>query len=282
MRNGFTFNGRHSSQFGVTVKTRSRPIRPEAKRFTMDLPLRDGEYDFSASNPLGREFFYERTFTAAISVFADSLTKLQDKLTAISLWLTGSGQLIFDDIPFVVWKGKISDEIIYMPEHGGRKAVLDVSFRVKPFGFALFGTEGPTLDCPYLKLDSLFPIGLADIYTFTVTSGNDIHILNFGDRPIRGVIKISGCAGNVSLALNDKTLDFTAVGSVTLDFDAQRAYTQSGEIGVGGDFFELPPGECILRVTHSNSAPLVLALSFTPEYMYGGNPFEADWSVNHA
>ena len=228
MRNGFTYNGCHSSQFGVTVKTRSRPIRPEAKRFAIDLPLRDGEYDFSAANALGREMFYERTFTVAISVFADGLEGLQSKLTAISLWLVGSGDLIFDDIPFVVWKGKVSDEIIYMPEHGGKKAVLDVSFRVKPFGFALFGTEGPVLDCDYLKLDSLFPIGLDDIYTFTVKNGGEIHILNFGE------------------------------------------------------FFELPPGESVIRVGCSSGSTLTVSVSFTPQYMYGGNPFEADWSVNHA
>ena len=282
MRNGFTYNGCHSSQFGVTVKTRSRPIRPEAKRFAIDLPLRDGEYDFSAANALGREMFYERTFTVAISVFADGLEGLQSKLTAISLWLVGSGDLIFDDIPFVVWKGKVSDEIIYMPEHGGKKAVLDVSFRVKPFGSALFGTEGPVLDCDYLKLDSLFPIGLDDIYTFTVKNGGEIHILNFGDRHVRGVINISGCSGNISLALGDKTLSFTAVGSATLDFNAQRAYTPSGEIGVGGEFFELPPGESVIRVGCSSGSTLTVSVSFTPQYMYGGNPFEADWSVNYA
>ncbi len=29
--------------------------------------------------------------------------------------------------------GKVSEEVIYMPEHSGRKAVMEVSFRAEPF-----------------------------------------------------------------------------------------------------------------------------------------------------
>lgn len=43
------------------------------------------------------------------------------------------GELIFDDMPFSKWRGKVSDEVIYMPEHSGRKAVMEVSFRAEPF-----------------------------------------------------------------------------------------------------------------------------------------------------
>ena len=57
MRNGFIFKDRHSSDFDVTVRTKSRPILPSVKENIVDLPYRDGGYDFSKANPFGREFY---------------------------------------------------------------------------------------------------------------------------------------------------------------------------------------------------------------------------------
>ena len=44
MRNGFYFKNKHSNDFGVTVQTQSRPIKPEMKIQTYDSPYIDGEY----------------------------------------------------------------------------------------------------------------------------------------------------------------------------------------------------------------------------------------------
>ena len=143
MRNGFTFKDRHSSEFGVTVKTKARPITVGAKTFTLDLPYRDGEYDFSMSNPNGREYYRKRTFVLSLGMTTDNLAALQRKISKLSLWLTGSGELIFDDLPLVKWSGKVVDEIVYMPEHGGTKAEVEVSISAEPLARGLFGTEGP-------------------------------------------------------------------------------------------------------------------------------------------
>ena len=42
----FTFKNKHSNDFGVTVQTQSRPIKPEMKIQTYDSPYIDGEYEF--------------------------------------------------------------------------------------------------------------------------------------------------------------------------------------------------------------------------------------------
>ena len=47
MRNGFIFKDRHSSDFDVTVRTKSRPILPSVKENIVDLPYRDGVYEYS-------------------------------------------------------------------------------------------------------------------------------------------------------------------------------------------------------------------------------------------
>lgn len=282
MRNGFKFNDRHSSEFDVTVKTKSRPIRPEAKSFTMDLPCRDGEYDFSLSNPFGREYFYDRTFIVTLNLYAENLMKMQDKLTEISLWLTGRGKLIFDDIPFVVWQGKITDEIIYMPEHDGRKTVLEVSFRVKPFGTCIFGTEGPILDTSLICLDDKIPIGFDELYTLSAANGQNVRILNFGDRPVRPVIGITGGAANMTLTMNDKKLTFSADGNAVVDCEKQTVTNSEGSVSVSGEFPELAPGENILYIGNSNSNTLTLEISFVPQYMYSADPRRTDWGVGNA
>ena len=106
MRNGFIFKDRHSSDFGVTVRTKSRPILPSVKENIVDLPYRDGGYDFSKANPFGREFYNDRIFTVTFNIYADNLAEMQRKLSLLSLWLCGEGELIFDDMPFSKWRGK--------------------------------------------------------------------------------------------------------------------------------------------------------------------------------
>ena len=68
MRNGFIFKDRHSSDFDVTVRTKSRPILPSVKENIVDLPYRDGVYDFSKANPFGREFYNDRIFTVTFNM----------------------------------------------------------------------------------------------------------------------------------------------------------------------------------------------------------------------
>lgn len=281
MRNGFKFKDRHSNEFGVTVRTKSRPIIPSVKAFTADLPYRDGEYDFSASNPQCREHFYSRIFTISLTVTANNLSALQSKISKLSLWLHGSGDLIFDDIPLIVWRGKISDEVIYMPEHGGKVAQLEVSFRVNPFGKNIFGTEGAVLDTP-IRIGDAVPLTLSEKYIYTVTRSGEVNVINFGDRPIRPQIKIDGSAGNVTMTLGDKSLAFTAGGSVTVDFDKQTVTNKNGSVKVMGEFFEFNEGGNMLKITNSNSNTLTVTAEFTPEYMYGVDFAEDKWGDGNA
>lgn len=126
MRNGFIFKDRHSSDFDVTVRTKSRPILPSVKENIVDLPYRDGGYDFSKANPFGREFYNDRIFTVTFNIYADNLAEMQRKLSLLSLWLCGEGELFLMICHFQK-AGKVSEEVIYMPEHSGRKAVMEVS-----------------------------------------------------------------------------------------------------------------------------------------------------------
>ncbi len=279
MRNGFTFKDRHSSDFGVTVKTRSRPIRPEVKRVSADLACRDGEYDFSAANPFGREFYYDRTFTVILGVYADNLSALQDKLGAIALWLMGGGELIFDDMPYLKWDAKISDEIIYMPEHGGKNASLEASFRVKPFASFIFsGEEGILLDSPGVLLESSIPIGIDEKYNFEAKNGDVIEFFNYGDRPARPLVRIENSRGRTSLNMGDRSIGYELTGTALVDFERQTVTDGNGKmLSVYGDFFEFEQGCNKITVGHSAADKLSISFSFTPQFVYNATPATIDW-----
>lgn len=281
MRNGFTFNNRHSSEFGVTVKTKSRPIIPSAKSFSVNLPYRDGEYDFSEANPQGRTHYNNRVFNITIGVTADNLHELQNKIGKLSKWLCGKGDLIFDDIPLIVWRGKIADEIIYMPEHGGKSAAIDVAFSAEPFGKNLFGTEGPRLGDP-VPLDSDIPLSMGEFYTHTITGSGEINIVNFGDRPARPVLLAEGNVKNMTLSLGEKTLSFTASASVTIDFDKQLVTDKNGTVRVSGEFFEFGVGANKLTVTNSNSSEIKISAVYVPEFMYTADYKDIEWGDGDA
>ena len=269
MRNGFEFKDIHSSFFGVSVRTKSRPIRPSAKTFLADVPCRDGSYDFSASNPYGREFYNDRIFTVSMSVYADNMVLMQKKLTQLSNWLCGKGELIFDDMPLVKWTGRVSDEIIYMPEHEGRKAVIEVTFSTEPFSKCIFDSaDGPCLDIDAVLIGDNLPIGIDEVYTYTVSGSADLAVMNVGDRYVRPVIEISGNASALKLSLADKSLSFTASGDVTVDFEKQSVTDALGTVKVSGMFFEFMSGENILHIENSNTDELTVKVHYTPGFMY--------------
>ena len=79
-----------------------------------------------------------------------------------------TSELIFDDMPFSKWRGKVSDEVIYMPEHGGHKAVMEASFRAEPFCKCIFDTEGPALEMPFM-LGANIPVDISCLFKFNIS-----------------------------------------------------------------------------------------------------------------
>lgn len=283
MRNGFKFKDVHSSLFGISVKTKSRPIRPAVRTFFTEVPYRDGEYDFSSANPYGHEFYSSRTFSVSIGVCAENLTALQRKLTQLSKWLCGKGELIFDDIPLAVWIASVDDEIIYMPEHEGRKAVIDVSFRAEPFSQCIFNSlDGPCLDVPVITIGDCVPIGIDGVYTYTFSQSGDLSVINIGDRYARPVIAVDGNAEALVLSCGDKALSFTAQGGVKIDFEKQCVTDETGTLKVSGEFFELPQGESTVHIENSNTDSLTVTVCYTPKFMYNVYFDEMDWGDGDA
>lgn len=284
MRNGFTFKDRHSSEFGVTVQTKSRPIRPSVKTYEVSMPHRDGSYDFSKSNSMGREMYNDRYFTVIISAGADDICDMQTKISRLSTWLMGSGDLIFDDMPLSVWKARLSDEIIYMPEHGGKKAVMEVTFHTEPFCDCAFDEQGPALEDAVL-LSSEIPLEMDGYYRQRADGDSQMRIMNFGDCPMRPVIKLISAACDVQLSLNGKTLFFwkpDTAEPVFVDFEKQQIINDDEICEASGEFFEFPPGENILRIKSVFSDDITTTVYFTPKFMYDVDLSNIDWGDENA
>ena len=109
---GLTFNGRHSSEFGLVMFSRNRPILPEPKIVAEDLPGMDGEYDFSAANPDGEVKYKPRMQDIDFTLKERNPTRLRVKANQIAAWLScGEQILIFDDEPDKFYLAMVANKL---------------------------------------------------------------------------------------------------------------------------------------------------------------------------
>lgn len=293
MKTGFSFKGRHSSEFGVTAQTKSRPILPDKKRLTFEPDAYDGVIDVSAYNARGRVMYEERVFQIKIMITANDIFKLQTVITRLIAWLDGSGLLIFDDIPNVAWDASVITAVDYMPQRAGQKAELDVSFTVKPFSHALFDTaNGIPLDSKIQLCTKNVPIGLSECLTRTIDPATYysvvvIFINNIGTAPVQPLITLTdntvtseSDSVTVQLQCNDKTIKYILpkyCQSITFDtasaqqksvsfLSGHRPMNRNAEIVIY-EPFELNPGynAIYIRTTSQN---LTIRFDYTPLFVY--------------
>lgn len=294
MRSGFTYKNRHSSEFGIVAKTKSRPVLPEMKSFTFESPVIDGVYDFSEANEYGRAFYNDRFFEVQLQISADSLRELEARVSKIAAWLRGSGELVFDSQPMVKWRARVASELGFVPELKGRATVMTVVFRVEPFGVCVFDTvEGPALNSS-LELDENIPTDFPQRFKWSITGGDNtysyvskvIRAVNAGNVPIRPVVKITGAVKDVSIGLGDKTLNIDASGDgFIIDFKKQTVTDLSGQSvmsHVGGRFFELDEITRDMQLSLCVKGEAELGVEYKPEFIYGCDFSGADWGESNA
>ena len=90
---GFTFNSAHSDSFGIVVDPTQRIILPEKRRILTNIPGRSGYRVQSDGTYLARQ----ETFHCYYKKPSD--ISLADSARRIALWLSGEGQLEFDNEP---------------------------------------------------------------------------------------------------------------------------------------------------------------------------------------
>ncbi len=294
MKCGFTYKNRHSSEFGIVAKTKSRPVIPEMKNFTAELPLKDGVYDFSESNEYGRAFYNDRFFELEIQVSAENLHSLEKKVSKIAVWLKGSGELIFDDMPFVKWRARVISELGFAPALRGKTTVMTAVFRVEPFSACIWNTaDGPMLDSAF-ELDSNIPIGIDEVFTWTFEGSASeyrnvsytLRVVNAGNVQVRPVVKITGTVKDITLERDGKELYINSSGNgFTVDFKNHTVKNLSGQNAIKytvGNFFELDEVTCNIDVVLKAKGTVKIKVEYEPAFVYDYDFDDVDWSESNA
>ena len=124
---GFSFNNRHSSEFEIFMKSDDRTLLPAKTQAAYMIPGRDGTYDSS-------DFDYQnRIITVQIAFFGSGkdMESLRKKVRDIAKWLSGQGNLIFDDEPDKAYTAKVTSGISL--SQIVRQGQATISFDCQPF-----------------------------------------------------------------------------------------------------------------------------------------------------
>ncbi len=283
MVTGFTYKGIHSSTMGVRLQTKSRPILPEVRQSLLTIPSADGSLDYSAATEFGRAMYEDRIFTVVLYVGAKDIADLQCKVSKIAVWLMGSGELVFDDMAEAVWDASVLSEIEFAPERQGRRALLTVNFRVKPFSHASFDVfDGVTLDSD-VHLGAMLPLDfhLQTSYTFTGTS-YEMQFVNCGNVPVRAKFLITpqtSAPKSIKLVCNGRSIALEhmllrAGSPITVDNERCVIEQEINDSAVNfsgyatGRFFELEPGNNLVKFIGGAGQKYTVAVSYQPQFVY--------------
>lgn len=283
MRTGFTFKNKHSREFGITAATKSRPIIPERRSSVSEIPNRDGGRDYAYINDYGRAMYTNRVFTVILQISAANIFILQKKISLISTWLAGSGTLIFDDMPGVIWDASVVDLVDYAPEKGGKAAILNASFKVQPFSKAPFNVGDGICLGDDIMIGSDIPLSIEEKYKFVCTGTEaEYDCINIGTAPARPVIIVFADSdiGEWSVSCGGRCINIAyasaAQTSYRLDLDNYTLIgTGKNLLGLlSGRFFELMPGHNTLSFAfpdNKTNQTYNIAIYYTPEFLYNAD-----------
>lgn len=258
----FTFRGQSASDFGLRVKSKSRPILPTFQQKYVQVAGRDGSYDFSGNE------LDDRIIEITCAFIENSVGDLRYKARLLAKWLFGTGnskdRLIFSDEPDLYYNAKLNNKIDL--EQTATMGEFNLIFRCEPFAYFAVSNNG--LSTEFVKdaydLDSstlLYrDLEADDQYVFTnISNGGDIIVNNIGTYDVAPILIIS------SPSLNDLEIslyDEAGVNKVsqffiknipngntlfTVDMDNYMCYrTNTGDNRLNltfGEWWKLRPGK---------------------------------------
>lgn len=273
---GITYRGKHSRRdLGVIVRTVTRPVLPPSRISEETIPYRDGSLDYSEQG--GRLFYDDKIVEIEVSMVDKSLPLLHRRIAKVAAWIAGGfGELIFDDMPYIVWQAKPIDVDGIAPQLL-RVGKTVVQFRCRPFNHLVFNSQGVKLDSR-VRLDADIPLDYGAENEITVVNGTQTLSYEYaGDAPVRPDIVISGPMREITVGINGNQLiirvgiPFDTYGGVLIDCENWRCIGMNGGPVdmVSGDFMELVPGENSITTTCSYAG--TMRLVFFTNYLYGSD-----------
>ncbi|ABO51107.1 phage putative tail component [Desulforamulus reducens MI-1] len=125
---GFSFKGRHCSEYGVIMRSKNRPILSGVNDSYLQIPGRHGTYLFGGE-------LADRTIDLECAILAGSLPDLRSKFREISSWLYSPKRenLVFDDELDKYYLAKLDGQIDV--EQARATGKFDLKFRCEPLAY---------------------------------------------------------------------------------------------------------------------------------------------------
>ncbi|MCF8020903.1 MAG: phage tail family protein [Vallitaleaceae bacterium] len=220
---GFTFNGRHSSELGLYIRTKSNPLLPNKRIVKETVMGKDGSYIFE-------DGYEDKELEFECTLLEDDLETRRLMARDIAEWLVSKGDLILDyesDKKYIVIQTVNNIDLAF--ENGAD--IFDIKFVCEPFQYSVIENEGTSFDNP---------IG-------------DISIINSGSHKVLPVIEITG-TGAIIIESNNKSFIYSNLnGTVYVDCENYIVYSGNPKVNklsnFSGDFINLIKGENIVNVT---------------------------------
>lgn len=226
---GFSFDGVHSSTYGVYLAKSPFLLLPELTNYFESIPGREGSLDYGST-------FQQRAISLSCMVLATSEKDLRNKARKIAAWLDptkGVRRLILDTEPDKFYQARVANRIdVEQVAAQGRFEIFFVA--PDPYAYALD--------------DEVFSYTGAGTYTFE----RDGTVVSYPQIEIRGT-NTKG-QGVIRVTLNGKGIGYTGSLSssalLVIDSDSLTAYTESNGQRVSAindidsvDFPVTKPGE---------------------------------------
>ncbi|HHY74257.1 MAG TPA: phage tail family protein [Bacillus bacterium] len=182
---GFTFNGKHSSEYGIIVTSRNIPMLSEARTDNQQIPNKDGSYDFSDGT------YDDKTLSVTCEFIVDDVSSFRKKARQLAAWLITRNKvpLIFDDDNEVYYNVRLVNQIDL--DQFTSIGEFTLEFKSDPFAYSVDELSVQTI------LNTKSKSKLEVISESTVNTPTKTIIKNLGLTTINGLkIKISTPKGS--------------------------------------------------------------------------------------
>lgn len=260
---GFSFKGKHSSEFNIGVRSVDRSFLPGKRKKQIIIPGMSGSIDFDDDTYENRPIEVE---IGLIKIF--NFVDLRQVCREVAGWLNGSGKLIFDDEPDKYYLASIYSPSGIKQLPLSPRGIVGISFECQPFAYMAVDT-GEDLtweqaDFPWIT-DAYW--NMVESYQFVATGTKSFTFNNPGTREInfkspqgsKSLIKINGSWTNLNISLNGNILTYTqpSTGELIID-NVEMETTLNGTnalSAIDGDieeFLEITPGDNIISISGTN------------------------------
>lgn len=199
MRDGFTYNGIHCSEYGVEYNPDPQQLwwnSPEFNVYSEEVAGKDGGYYYGNDAKV-------RTFT--LPCWFEDITIEQREM--IRMWLDKdtAGELIFDDRPFVAYHVRPTNVVtgaLYAVPDGRYSGTFTITFSAfeQPYGLMLYSSyEDVDIEGAEQYSGILKESELPDAPT---TSSRDFLFYNCGTQTCGTVLEIGGSGTNITITNN--------------------------------------------------------------------------------